>query len=83
MLLPGFVTLALYGAVFRLWPDLKASAAAPAQFWIAQIGQVLLVIGGWHFVVTGAIWLIASASAVMIAGALIMTWMFWSGNRSA
>jgi hypothetical protein len=83
MLLPGFVTLAIYGFTYRLWPELKESGLARAQFWIASLGQLFLLIASWHFVATGAIWLAAPASAVVIVEAIMLTYMFWSGTRQA
>jgi hypothetical protein len=44
-LLPGFVTLAIYGMVFRLWPALKTDRLAPAQFWLGTIRSLLLIVG--------------------------------------
>ena len=32
IVLVGFVTLAIYGALFRLWPTMKRGALARAQF---------------------------------------------------
>lgn len=83
MLLPGFVTLAIYGAIYRLWPELKSSGLAAAQFWIAVVGQLFLVIGAWHNLATGGIAIVAPASAAVIVGALLMGWQFWSLTKPA
>jgi len=32
LLLPGFVTLSIYGAIYRLWPRLETSRLAKVQF---------------------------------------------------
>jgi cbb3-type cytochrome oxidase subunit 1 len=45
MMLSGFVTLALYGVLYRLWPAMKKSPLALAQFWISAIGVAVLIIG--------------------------------------
>jgi len=45
MMLYGFVTLALYGVLYRLWPAMKKSPLALAQFWISAIGVAVLIIG--------------------------------------
>ena len=45
MVLPGFVVLTLYGALYRLWPAMKESALAKVQFWCAMLGVLALVIG--------------------------------------
>ena len=41
----GWVTLALYGIVYRIYPDAADSRLAPWHFWLANIGALLLVIG--------------------------------------
>ncbi len=39
MLLPGFVTLAVYGAVSRLWPQLETARLATLQFGVVEEGS--------------------------------------------
>ena len=51
MVLPGFVVLALYGALYRLWPAMKDSALAKVQFWAAMIGELGLVIGAYMIMI--------------------------------
>jgi hypothetical protein len=79
MLLPGFVVLAVYGAVYRLWPEMKNSGLAKAQFWLASLGAVGQVVGTSQFVRSGGsdTMLIAVASVLAILGGLMMTWLFW------
>jgi hypothetical protein len=77
MLLPGFVTLAIYGFIYRLWPRLKTSTMAIAQFWIAVVSQLFIVIGTWQFNTNGSIVVVAPASLAAIIGALMISWMFW------
>jgi hypothetical protein len=77
MLLPGFVTLAIYGFIYRLWPSLKEGPMATAQFWLAVIGQLFVVVGTWHNLATGGVAIVAPASIIYIAAAVLMTWMFW------
>ena len=55
MLLPGFVTLAVYGAVYRLWPQLEAARLATLQFWLAVSGSLLIVLGTLQQVLTGSV----------------------------
>jgi hypothetical protein len=38
IMLSGFVTLAIYGIVYLLWPALKNSLLALVQFWVAIAG---------------------------------------------
>jgi hypothetical protein len=83
LLLPGFVTLAIYGFIFRLWPNLKKSPLAPAQFWVGVLGSVGLVIGAYFFARYGSVPLAAIASIVVIIGVAMLTWMFWTNKETA
>ena len=38
IVLVGFVTLAIYGALFRLWPTMTRGVLARAQFWLTVAG---------------------------------------------
>jgi len=79
MLLPGFVMLAVYGVLYRLWPEMKNSGLAKAQFWLASLGALGQVVGAYQFMRSGGsdTMLIAGASAMAILGGLLMTWLFW------
>jgi hypothetical protein len=83
LLLPGFVTLAIYGFVFRLWPALKQAPFAQLQFWIAVVGSVLLVIGSYFYVASGSVPIAAVASVVIIVAGAMMLWLFWAYGRKA
>ena len=79
MLLPGFVVLAVYGAVYRLWPEMKTGGLAKAQFWLASLGALGQVAGAYQFMRSGGddMMLIAGSSVMAILGGLLMTWLFW------
>lgn len=79
MMLPGFVTLAIYGFIYRLWPELKRQGLAAAQFWLAVLAQPLLVLGSLWMVLDGSIGLVAAASAGVIVAAGLLGWMFLTG----
>jgi hypothetical protein len=81
LLLPGFVTLAVYGFAFRLWPAMKKSPLAQAQFWTATVGSILLVIGSYFFAVSRSVPLAAIASIIVIAASAMMLWMFWAHSE--
>jgi hypothetical protein len=83
MLLPGFVTLAIYGLTYRLWPGLERAKLARLQGWLAVLSEPLLVAGAWHNVATGSILPIAPASAAAIAAAALMAWLFWRETLAA
>ena len=77
IVLLGFVTLATFGALYRLWPAMKQGTLALAQFWVTVIGAGGIIIGAIVQAQSGSIVVIASASAVMIVGTLLLAWLFW------
>jgi hypothetical protein len=83
MMLSGFVTSALYGVLYRLWPAMKKSPLALAQFWISAIGVAVLIIGSYFLVTRGSIPLAAVGSLAMIVGAALMAWLFIAQGREA
>jgi nitrate/nitrite transporter NarK len=83
MLLPGFVVLAVYGAVYRLWPEMKSSGLAKAQFWLASLGALGQVVGAYQFMRSGDTMIIAGASVMAILGGLLMFWLFWSKSADS
>ena len=83
MMLSGFVTLALYGVLYRLWPAMKKSPLALAQFWISAISVAVLIIGSYFLVTRGSIPLAAVGSIAMIVGAALMAWIFIARGREA
>jgi len=78
LMLPGFVTLAIYGCIFRLWPAMKKAPLAQAQFWIATVGQFAIVVGAYLFVVSGSVPIVAIGSVLAILAAALMIWLFWT-----
>ena len=85
MLLPGFVVLAVYGAVYRLWPEMKNSGLAKVQFWLASLAVLGQVAGTYQFLRSGGTdtMLIAGASAMAILGGVLMFWLFWSKSADS
>lgn len=83
LLLPGFVTLSIYGFIYRLWPELKAMPMARLQFWLAAVSLPFLPLGSAMQVQSGSIAVIATASGVAIVAAVLMAWMFWQGASRA
>jgi|SRR5262245_37739913 len=79
MLMSGFVVLAIYGAIYRLWPALKESPLATVQFWISVIGVFGQIIGAYRFAISGGteIAIIALSSVLAILGALLIGWLFF------
>jgi hypothetical protein len=83
MLLPGFVTLAIYGFIFRLWPAMKKSALARVQFWLAMIGALGLLVGSYLFITAGQVAIAAIGSVLYIAAAVLLAWQFWTQASEA
>jgi len=82
MVLLGFVTLAIYGFMFRLWPALKTGALAAAQFWLAVLGAVGIVIGTYQYATTGGVIIAAPASVIFIIASAVMLWLFWTRSEA-
>ena len=83
IVLVGFVTLSLFGFMYRLWPAMKTGALAKAQFWLSVVGVLGIVIGTYQFVTTGGIAIVAPASALLIVGTILLLWLFWTRSEAA
>jgi heme/copper-type cytochrome/quinol oxidase subunit 4 len=77
IVLVGFVTIALFGALYRLWPAMKAGALASAQFWLTVAGVIGVIVGSIVQMQNGSVAILAISSALMIAGTLLLGWLFW------
>jgi hypothetical protein len=78
ILLSGFVVLTLYGVVYRLWPAMSKAGLAKVQFWSSVVGVLGIVAGALQIAVGGGIVIAALGSALVILGAVLMGWLFWS-----
>lgn len=76
MMLTGFVTLAIYGMLYRLWPAMAKTPLARAQFWISSLGAAGIIIGSYFFATSGSVPLVAGSSIVFTVGAALMAWLF-------
>ena len=83
IVLVGFVTLSLFGFLYRLWPAMKTGALAKAQFWLSVVGVLGIVIGTYQYVTTGGIAIVGPASVVMILGTVLLLWLFWTRSEAA
>ena len=83
MMVVGFVTLAIYGMLYRLWPALKKSPLARAQFWIAVLSAAGIIVGSYFYATNGSVPLVAVASIVFIVSAALMTWIFIAQSGEA
>ena len=76
MMMGGFVLLSVYGMIYRMWPMLKQTGAAKAQFWIAVLGSAGIVAGAAQMVLGGGIITVAASSVLALIGAILMGWIF-------
>lgn len=76
MMMTGFVTLTIYGMLYRLWPAMAKTPLARAQFWISSLGAAGIIIGSYFFATSGSVPLVAGSSIVFIVGAALMAWLF-------
>lgn len=83
IMLVGFVTLSLFGFIYRLWPTMKIEALAAVQFWLGVVGVLGIVIGTYQFTTTGGIAVVAPASALMIISTVLLLWLFWTRSEAA
>jgi len=83
IMLPGFVALAIFGMLYRLWPMLKKAPLARAQFWIAVVGAIGIIVGSYFYVTSGSVPLVAAASILFIVGTALMAWLFVTVPRDA
>jgi hypothetical protein len=82
MVLPGFVTLAIFGFAFRLWPEMKAGPLAAAQFWLTVVSTLGLLAGTYQLTATGSVAIIAPSSMLAIVAAALLLWLFWTRTRT-
>src|SRR5262249_49412823 len=80
-MLPGFVTLAIYGFVFRLWPALNKAPLAQAQFWAASAGAALLIVGSYFYATSGSVPVAAIGWIRSIVAGAMLVWQFWPYAR--
>jgi hypothetical protein len=83
LMLIGFVTLAVYGFVFRLWPALKEGGLARAQFWLTIVSTAGMVVGSFQFALSRSIVIAAPASVLTIVAAALLAFMFWTRSAKA
>jgi uncharacterized membrane protein len=85
MLLPGFVVLAVYGMVYRLWPAVRNAPLAKLQAWTAMLAVLGQVMGAYLFATSGgqATMLMAGSSALAILSGMLMAFLFWTRTGEA
>ena len=81
MMMPGFVLLAIYGAIYRLWPELEGARFAPLQFWLSTVGALLMNIGTLIQVLGGSILIDGTGSVLVFCGAGLLMLLFTTGSE--
>jgi len=71
------MVMAVFAVIFRLWPTMKRGMLASVQFWLTVTGLAGIQIGGVQQTLNGSVLLLASGSGVMIAGTLLLGWLFY------
>jgi hypothetical protein len=86
-MLVGFVVSALYAVFYRLW-ELKQGLLALIQFGVHHIGTIIMVIG--LYMLYGAMMpedqigpILGIASALVVAGMVLMLWFVIRGVKPA
>ncbi|KRA00163.1 hypothetical protein ASD64_00885 [Mesorhizobium sp. Root157] len=74
--LVGFATSVLFGLIYCQYPGMGQSRLAIVQFWLYEIGAVLLVAGKAMVDGGGSDTLVKVGSIVVILGAILMAWIF-------
>ncbi|MBM3601562.1 MAG: hypothetical protein FJX35_25475 [Alphaproteobacteria bacterium] len=84
LLLLGWVSMVLYGAIFRLCPRSAEGTLARSHFWIANVGLIVMI-PGVSLIFAGypdAEPLAATGSIITIASMLLFAHRVWQGTRT-
>ena len=79
--LVGFTISALFGLMHHAFPGLAASRIAKLQFYVYQVGALMLVTGKMMADAGGDLTLVKIGSLVTVTGTAMMLWMFVSHGR--
>lgn len=82
MIMLGFLLLAVYGVIYRLWPQLEKAPYAALQFWLSTIGGLLMVIGTYIQVLGGSIVIDGIGSVLVFCGAVLLAFLFMTTPES-
>ena len=83
MMMLGFVLLAVYGAIYRLWPQLEMARFAALQFWLSTVGAFLMNIGTLNQVLGGSIVIDGTGAALAFGGAIVLVFLFLTNAPDA
>ena len=83
MMMLGFVLLAIYGAIYRLWPQLEMARFATLQFWLSTTGALLMNIGTLIQVLGGSIVIDGIGAVLVFGGAIVLFFLFLTDALNA
>jgi cbb3-type cytochrome oxidase subunit 1 len=72
----GFVLLALYGIIYRLWPQLQTGRLVQLQFWLSTVGVLLMNVGTLIQTLGSSILVDGTGAALVFAGAIALVFLF-------
>ena len=76
VMMPGFVVLATYGTIYRLWPELEGLLLARLQSLLAIVSAVLMIAGSALQLLADSVLVIAIGSFGAIVGAALLFGLF-------
>jgi hypothetical protein len=78
--LAGWASMAIFGLVYRGWPELKSAALAKWHFWVMNVGVLLLVIGIALQVATAGHMpvVVIVGSLITLLGMLLFAGLVWT-----
>jgi len=83
MMLGGFLTLAMVGAIFRLWPEMESYRFAKLHFWTLELGVLGLNLGTLVQILTGNIAVLVVCSLLTMFGTALLIHGFVTATKPA
>lgn len=74
----GWVSLALFGVIYRLYPELGTTRLAAIHFWLAAPGALVFPVGLYLVQVHQIEAVVAVSSLFWLAGALVFLALVWT-----
>ena len=79
--LVGWASMALFGLIYRAWPDLGAGRLAALQFWLMALGTPVMLVGIPLAHGGGSPLPAIAGSAMVIVGFVLFLAIFLRGSR--
>jgi uncharacterized membrane protein len=78
IMLNGFLMLATFGAIYRLWPAMKVGTLPKIQFWLAVVSTIVIIAGAIALANQMGVAVIFLGSVLTILSAGLLLWLFWT-----